>query len=322
MVTYTEAFDVFQIVDHLSGWHENSRKEYYQYFSKSFNMSQSDKMMLETYRRIRSKYHKEYPAANDSLFSEEAISGDVFTRTFAKVKTVDKALSILKKNKRVNNTDLKEIVKVYKHFKMSISKLVRESAILKDEAQRLNKIFKKKKFSSNIKKLDKFFDLPTNKIKGGRIKLVWWPPTERPIVDFQSGRVILRINPIKHTKYLDEDFMLKALIHSLIVSLGKNKKENLSKVFMDTCPKIKERGIAKYLWFEEPLLDALSRYYLPYLGNKKKFNPYTVRSESPWVDVFSKYLFGLTQHSIGRKTKFTREFVTISASYCSMLQKL
>jgi len=322
MVSYTEAFDVFQIIDHLSGWHVNSRKEYFQYFEKTFKLDHKDKMMLETYRRIRSKYHKDYPASDNSLFSDEAISGDIFSRTFASEESVDKALLKLKKNKRVNNGDLKEIVKVYKHFKKNVSTIVRESALLGDEAKRLNKILKKKKFTSNIKKLDKFFDLPTSKIKGGRIKLVWWPKTENPLVDFQSGRVILRINPIKHTKYLDIDFVVKALVHSLIVSLGKNKKDNLSKIFMDNCPKIKEKGMAKYLWFEEPLMDALSRYYLPYLAIKKKFNPYDIKSESPWVEVFSKYLFGLTRHTITRKSKFSREFVTISASYCSTLQNL
>lgn len=321
-VSYTEAFDVFEIVDHLSGWHKNSRVEYFKYFEKTFKLNRSDKMMLDSYRRLRSKFYKEYPLAENSIFSEEAIANDLISSAFVKESTIDRAILQLRKRNKVKDEDLKEFVKVYKHFKPQISKLVRESTLLKDEAKRLNKILKKKKFINNIKKLDKFFDLRTHKISNGRIKLVWWPETAEPVVDFRGGRVILRMNPVKHSKMIDEDFILFALVDSLIVSLSKNKKENLSKIFLDGCPQVKKKSIPATEWFEVPLIDSLSKYYLPKLSNKKSFNPYLVKSESAWRDVFSKYLFGLAQYSIQRKAKFDREFVTISANYCSQLLSL
>lgn len=318
-VSYTEAFDVFEIMDHVSGWHPNSRKEYFKYFDKTFKMNHSDRLMLKTYRKIREKYHVVYPNAENSIFSEETISNDVISSAFIGESTVDRAISILRKKKRVKDADLKELVKVYRHFKPQVSKIVREGRLLIDEAKRLNKILKKQKIISNIKKLDKFFDLPTHRIKNGRIKLVWWPKTSAPIVDFRAGRVILRMNPIKHAELIDEEFITYTLVDSLIVSLSKNKKENLSKVFKDGCPQIKSKGLKLTDWFEAPLIDSLSRYYLPKLTARKKFNPYIVKGQTPWREVFSKYLFGLSQYSIKRKAKFDREFVTISANYCSQL---
>jgi hypothetical protein len=321
-VSYTEAFDVFEIVDQLSGWHDNSRVEYFKYFDKTFKLNRSDKMMLDSYRRVRSTYHKAYPNAENSIFSEEAIPNDSLSNTFSKESTVDRAILQLRKRQKVKDKDLKDLVKIYKHFKPQVSKIVRESALLSDEAKRLNKILKKKKIINNIRKLDKFFDLPTHRIKNGRIKLVWWPSTSGPVVDFRGGRVIIRMNPVKHSKLITEEFILFALVDSLIISLSKNKKENLSKIFLDGCPEIKKKSIQKTQWFEIPLIESLSRYYLPKLTNKKKFNPYKVSSESSWVDVYSKYLFGLAQYSMSRKAKFDREFVTISSNYCSQLLSL
>ena len=321
-VSYTEAFDVFEVVDHLSGWHKNSRVEYFKYFEKTFKINNSDKMMLDSYRRLRAKYHKAYPDAENSIFSEEAIANDTLSSTFTTESTVDRAILKLRKKNKVKDVDLKELVKIYKHFKPQVSKIVRESALLEDEAKRLNKILKKKKIVNNIKKLDKFFDLPTHRIKNGRIKLVWWPATSEPVVDFRGGRVILRMNPVKHSKLIDEDFILYALVDSLITSLSKNKKENLSKIFLEGCPAVKKKSMRKVDWFEIPLIESLSRYYLPKLTNKKKFNPYLVKSNKPWTNVYSKYLFGLAQYSMKRKAKFDREFVTISSNYCSQLLSL
>ncbi|PIK15934.1 hypothetical protein [Halobacteriovorax sp. JY17] len=321
-IDYSEAFDVFQIVDGISNWKEGTPKEYRDYYEKTFQLTSADKDMLEKYKAIRLKYYKEYPKAQNSIFSESTISADILSRTFARVKSLDQGLLLLKKKKYIEIDDLKELVSVYKHFKKNISVIVKESTILSSEAKRLERILKKSKMTSNIKKLDKFFDLPTSKIIGGRIKLVWWPQTERPSIAFQGGRVILRVNPIKHAEMLDEEFLTQVVVHSLIISQSKTIKENLSKVFLDTCPGIREKGIAKDLWFEVPLIEALSRYYMVSQKLKKKFNPYNIKTESVWVDVYSKYLFGLTQYSVARKSKFDREFISISANYCQNLLKL
>ena len=321
-IDYSEAFDVFQIVDGVSAWKDGTPKEYRKYYEDTFELSSEDKKMLEKYKSIRLKYYKEYPKAQGSIFSGSAISSDILSRTFASEKSLDEALLTLKKKNYIELEDLKILVSVYKHFKKNVSAIVKESSILASEARRLGKILKKSRMTSNIRKLDKFFNLPTRKIKGGRIKLVWWPQTDSPSIDFQGGRVILRVNPIKHAGMLDEEFLTQLVVHSLIISQSRSVKENLSKVFLDACPKIQEKGIAKDLWFEVPLIEALSRYYMPSKALKKKFNPYLVKTESAWVDVYSKYLFGLTQYSVKRRAKFDREFISFSANYCQNLLKL
>lgn len=321
-IDYSEAFDVFQIVDGISQWKDGTPKEYRDYYEKTFEISNDDKEMLKLYSGIRTKYHKAYPKAEQSIFSEISISSDIVSRTFASEKSLDRALLTLKKKKLMKVEDIKKLVKVYRHFKKNISQIVKESSLLSSEASRLEKMIKKSKINRNIKKLDKFFDLPTNKIKGGRIKLVWWPNSERPAVDFQGGRIILRVNPIKHVGMLNEEFLTQVIVHSLIINQGKTVKENLSKIFLDNCPKIEEKGLTKDLWFEVPLIEALSRYYMPAQKLKKKFNPYDVKTENTWVDVYAKYLYGLTQYSVNTKSKFDSKFVMHAASYCEMLLKL
>ncbi|WP_127717597.1 hypothetical protein [Halobacteriovorax sp. HLS] len=318
-VSYTEAFDVFEIVDQISAWHPNTRSQYRQYFDKTFTLSMSDKLMLDKYAKVRSKYHTLYPDAENSIFSEEAIANDSLSSSFSSQSTVDRSIAFLRKKNKIKDGDLKELVSVYKHFKPQVSKIVRESALLHDEAKRLNKILKKSKILSNIKKLDKFFDLPTHRIKNGRIKLVWLPATSEPMVDYRGGRVIIRMNPVKHSKLIGEDFVLYSLVDSLFVSLSKNKKENFSKIFVDGCPKIKTKSMPKEFWFQAPLVEAFSRYYLKELKNKKAFNPYEIKSSSPWTSSFSSFLYGLSSYSIKRKSKLDREFMTISANYCSQL---
>ena len=76
------------------------------------------------------------------------------------------------------------------------------------------------------------------------------------------------------------------------------------------------------LWFEEPLVEAISKYYLPYESLKKKFNPYSVKSETPWINTFSKFLFGLTQYSVKRRSQFDMEFVSTGAKFCQNLLNL
>lgn len=321
-IVYTEAFDVFEIVDGISQWRAGTPIEYRRYYEETFGLSSADKEILERYKAIREKYHREYPKAENSIFTDSDLSSDIVARTFASEVTLDQALKTLKKKKRMEVEDIKELVLVYKHFKKNISVIVKESSLLKSEANRLSKLIKKSKLTRNIRKLDKFFNLPTSKISGGRIKLVWWPQTDRPSVAVQGGRVILRVNPIKQAGMIDEEFLIQALVHSQIISQGKTVKENLTKVFLESCPSIKDKGIAKELWFETPLVEAISKYYLPYETLKKRFNPYTVTSESPWINTFSKFLFGLTQHSIKRKSQFDREFVTTGAKFCQNLLKI
>ncbi len=321
-ITYTEAFDVFEIVDGISLWKEGVPKGYRDYYEKTFGISNTDKYMIKKYKALREKYHSEYPKSVDSIFTDSKISSDIIVRTFASVDTLDQGLKLLKKKKLMELEDIKELVLIYKHFKENISVIVKESSLLDSEAKRLSKLVKKSKLEKNIKKLDKFFNLPTSKIKGGRIKLVWWPQTELPSVSYQGGRVILRVNPIKHSNMLDEEFLTKALVQSLIVTQGKTVKENLSKVFLAECPGIKDKGIDKTLWLEVPLVEAISKYYLPFQVLKKKFNPYSIESESPWVSTFSKFLYGLTQHSVKRRAQFDREFVSTSAKYCQNLLNL
>lgn len=321
-IVYSESFDVFQIIDGISNWKDGAPKEYREYYEKTFKLTSSDDEILKKYAAIRKKYHRPYPRSEGSIFSDGQISSDIISRTFASVNTLDQALLQIKTKKLMEIEDLKQLVSVYKHFKKNVSVIVKESSLLDSEAKRLDKILKKEKVTSNIKKLDKFFNLPTNKIIGGRIKLVWWPQTERPSVDFQGGRVILRVNPIKHASMLDEEFLTQTVIHSLIISQSKTNKENLSKVFLDNCPSIKAKGLVKDLWFEVPLIEALSRYYIPSEKFKKKFNPYEVNSGSAWVDTYSKYLFGLTQYSVSRRASFDREFVSIAAKYCQNLLNL
>ncbi|WP_372654386.1 hypothetical protein [Halobacteriovorax sp.] len=321
-IVYTEAFDVFEIVDGISQWKIGTPIEYREYYENTFGLSNADKEMLKKYKAIREKYHREYPKAENSIFSESELSSDIIARTFASSMTIDQALKTLKKKKRMEVEDIKELVLVYKHFKKNISTIVKESSLLESEAKRLSKLIKKSRLTRNIKKLDKFFNLPTSKIKGGRVKLVWWPRTDKPSIAVQGGRVIFRVNPIKQAGMIDEELLMQSLVRSLIISQGKTVKENLSKVFIEGCPSIKDKKMAVDLWFEEPLVEAISKYYLPYESLKKKFNPYSVKSETPWINTFSKFLFGLTQYSVKRRSQFDMEFVSTGAKFCQNLLNL
>ena len=78
---YSEATNVFEIMDHVSLWHKKLSRVYFNEWSKRFTLSLEDKNYLEQYKDLRQKYHKDIGQGED-LFGEMPIGYDSFSAYF------------------------------------------------------------------------------------------------------------------------------------------------------------------------------------------------------------------------------------------------
>ena len=311
---YSEATDVFEIMDHVSMWHGSLSRSYINEWQKRFPLNLKDKGILAEYKKIRLKHHKVVVSEGTDVFGKMPIGYDRLSKAFYSSKSIGEALKKLEK-KKIDKEDIKFLKKFYKHFKDRITLFVKESSQFQVKVLGLNQKWKNEKAHSYMKKFVKFV---LGK-KGRKIKTimrpVWYPQGEKSRVDLRGPYLIIRIHPLETMSRWDIDLYLEKSVESIIHGQPINQRTNLSKIFRQRC-----RGREDEL--QQSLKIVFAKMLPKSMNEKKKFELYNKWDKRTFINVYSKLLFPLASAEMKGKDKFSGKFMLQASKLCREVHDL
>gem|GEM_PF-1859432 len=315
--TYSEAADVFEIVDHVSQWHPSLSGEYRKAWVKKFPLTLEDKSNFSKYAAIRKKYYAESPlgsSGEEDLFGKVVHGFDRFSETFYENRSLLEVFKSLQK-KGYKTEDIKFLVSFFRTYKSQISSFVKESTHFSVKLLDLNKSWKETNLDKAARKLSPFI---LGK-EGRKVRLtllpVWWPANALPTVDIRGPYLILRYNPIAHTNSWNMQMISNKMVEGLLQGQSKNQRSNLNKIFEDKCN-------GRQYELREAVRVVMGSMFPSSLKKKKDFDAYQKWSSSNFIDVYAKLLFPLLERELKGKGFFAGDFMTEASAICRSLHRL
>ena len=320
-ISYSEATDVFVLMDYVSGYRFGEFHEYQNSWKKKFPFTLEDKNMFNRYKEIRAKYEERKELSIDQdklLFSHVFIPQfDKIADAFYTSKSVGQAL--IKLRVSLEADDVKFLASFYTHFQNKISSYVKESTHFNRKLKTINKHIKSYKVRGLLKKFSKFLNIPKGRMNF-KLLFVWWPSDRMPRISYGHNVILLHYNPIQHTDKIDVPRIAQTLVRYMLFRQTINSKENLSKRFFNDC-KIKLIDSVNIL--ERPMMVLWGKILLEKQKAKKKdFNLYQSWDQNPWINTYAKMLYPVAEKSFSKKENIAVSFIQDAAKICKELNQL
>lgn len=311
---YSEATDVFEIMDHVSMWHSDLSRSYFNEWQKRFPLGVKDKGLLAEYKKIRIKHQASFVKVETDIFGKMPVGFDRLSKPFYSSKSIGEALKKLEK-KKININDIKFLKTFYKHFQPKITKLVKESSHFQVKVLGLNQKWKNKKAQSYMRKFVKFILGKNGRKVKTVMRPVWYPAGEKSRVDLRGPYIIIRVNPLETMTSWDLNLYLEKSVESIIHGQPINQRSNLTSIFRQRC-----RG--REIEFQKSLKVVFAKMLPIALNKKKKFDLYKNWDKSTFVNVYSKLLYPLASKEMKGKDKFAGRFMLQASRMCREVHDL
>jgi hypothetical protein len=314
-IGYSEATDVFQLMDHVTGF-KLSLPIYAQVWAKKFPLTVQDRNLFSDYIKLRKRYYqqKEFKSFDQSklLFSHIYVPQfDKFADAFYTSRSVGEALKKLKRTLKPN--ELTFLANFYKHYQPKISQFIKESTLFSQKLKSINKQLKKIKLAQTMKKMGQFLGVP-KKLMNLQLLFVWWPAKVGPQVTYGHNVVLLHYNPISQTENIDMQTIAEMVMKAFIFRMPYNQKENLSKRFFSEC---RPRKIDSENILQTPLMVLAGKIMAHKASVKKKeFNLYQQWDDNPWVNLYAKTLYPALESALQRREMISVHFISQAAQMC------
>jgi hypothetical protein len=319
-IEYSEAVDVFEILDGLSNWNEKGNSLY---LTMGINLSDDDQKLVEKYKKIRIKYHKSLLQENENnLFSSLDKRGadkfDAFSMSFYNSKTVDQALGKLRQI--VKPDDHKKVIEIIKGLKKFILPMTKQSISFRSHVKILSKNLKKGGVSSLMRKAEKFYLIArTKSLKKINVYFTWWPTNSEVEIDQIGNNIIIRQNPITLTEPPSAS-LIAPKIMAIISGLQPNQQKlNISSQFLAICNP--SSTIPLDIILERPLSAVFGAILFRLKENKKEWNISNEWDSHPWVNTYARLIYPLVEQSIKGREGLAGGFISSAGKICSDLIK-
>jgi hypothetical protein len=313
--SYSEAADVFEIVDQLSQWHPSMHKEYRRAWETKFGVFKED-IHIQKYAYIRNEYYEKAKSKSSPLpniFGERDASFDFISKAFYSSKSVGEAIKKLQKKLKPN--EIKILKNVYTKYRPQISQLVKQSTAFKPHIIDWNKKWKKNRGLIILKKASAFLGLKLTKKNNIRIMPIWWPSGLAPLIETRGNILLLRTHPHEEEMtWKSHEIILKS-IDSMMRHFSPNQKSNLSAIFEKSCS---GRGPE----FTDALLLMWSNIYPQKIRLKKEFSLYKDWAPKVFLNIYIKLLFPLLEQVVKKKGVIGGDFIQKAALLCRDLHYL
>ncbi len=319
---YSEATDVFNLMDHVSNFRFNKLPIYRQQWERKFPISLEEQNLFKRYIQLRHKYYKSRKLEgfdqNKLLFTHQFIPQfDFIADCFYTSRSVAEAFKKLRK--KLKPEELKFLTTFYKHFQKKIGFFLKESTQFSQKLKALNKEIKKYKLQQTIKKMANFLGVAKRNMQFN-MQFVWWPSEQGPLVTYGHNVVLLHYNPISQTDAIDIKQIAEMVMRAVIYRMPFNLKQNLSKRFFQEC---KPQGINYENILERPLMVLAGAIYAEKnIKKKKEFNLFEHWDDNPWVNAYVKMIFPALEQAFSRKENISVSFIQNAAAACSELVTL
>lgn len=314
---YSEATDVFEIMDHVTRWDPALTAAYRTAWEKKFPLDLETKGDFSTYAQIRLDYfekNKEESVEND-IFGSGNKGYDAFSDAFYSSKSIGEALRKLE-SRGLPADSIKFLVSFYRKYKKKISFFVKESSHFPVRLLEINNRWKKQRLGSTMKKITKFV---LGK-EGRKFKLilrpVWWPSNLPPEIDIRGPYLIVRFNPLNKARQIPMEELASKGIESILSYQKSNQRRNLTKIFRANCN-------GREIELKAALTILFAAVYPKAMASKKSFNLYANWSRSVFVDLYVKLLFPLFERELkSQKNTFAGTFMDQATLLCKKINRL
>lgn len=326
-VEYSEAADVFDILDNVSNWLEGfCEEEYQKYWSQKFGITESDKQLFSEYKTLREKYYKDPDQAEKDPFKNRngffstlgSITADPIAEAFYSSGKLSDAYQKLMAT--LTTEDLDFLKKFHKHFEDKYAILLKESAHFKKIVKKLDPAFKKSSVKTLFEDASRFYNVKED--LNYKVLYVWWPPIERSQASPTGNFLLMRYNPIKHadTAGQDTDIVFHEIVHTISARQNLAQKQMLTKEFLKTCP-IQDK-MKKLKILEEPLAVAIGQLLYLKRVEPKRLDLSAKAYIDPWISVYGKMLFPIVDEYMKNKKTIDQDFVKPATATCNELVKM
>jgi len=291
-VAYREPADIFDIMDSVSQWWPGfTEVEYQKYWDKKFGSDEKDKELFKKYGSFREKYYNDPdqkekdPLKNRNGFFSTlgSINADPVAEAFYSSSSMAEAFGKLKKI--ITPKEFGFLKDFYKHFEPRYSQLTTESKKVFPKAVTLvKKSTSRKGIREYLERVADFYNVKVDVTY--TVIYVWWPPLNRTYASPTGKYLVMRYNPIKHSKYDDSDIVMHEIIHTISAKQSLKQKKTLTKEFLNKCSINGKMESLRIL--EEPLAVIFGQmlFIKQFIPNKFRFdsNWYS----KPWISMFAK----------------------------------
>jgi hypothetical protein len=319
-VSYSEAADVFEIMDHVSLWSTHLSPAIRRHWEKKFGpIGGEDLNMINKYIAIRRKSDINYASyiketsPEISLFGNTGIDKVPFSMAFYNSKSVGEALK--RASPFFNGEDYKFLTSFYKHFLPKIKELVKESTSFKAHIGNYNRALKKVHADKILKRLAAFLGLKISAKTGLKYLVTWWPPEEEPLYEARGNFIMLRYHPLSGAKVWKGQTLLQAGVETFMANMTPNQKSNSAKIFNRHC-------VGRTIEFNDAMETLWSKVLPEKWSMKKKFTLYKTWHKDIFSDLYTKLLFPLVEESLASRQNIEGNFIHQAATLCAELHSL
>ena len=324
-VVYSETANLFQILDCVSQWWNDSCGDEGAYRKEWVNHSKltdADLDLLKKYSTLREKYYKNEDSAEkdpsknrNGLFATTgAISADPIALAFYRAHDVEAALINLEPV--VSKEDRVFLRLFYKHFKNGANFFLRESTAFAPLAQRVNAQLKDGQYLAFLDKVKQFYGVSFD--LNYKALYIWWPLPNRDYAYAVGDQLVLSKNPKAQLSWPDEDVIFHEIVHTISARQSFKQKQALTQAFLDEC-KIDLKEKKNNIW-EEPMAVAIGQMLFLKRFNPDRFKKETNWYRNAWVNKFSQAVFPLVEKAFAKNKILDVDFARAAGRACKGLR--
>lgn len=320
-IAYSEAANVFDVMDNVSNWWPGfCEEEYQKYWDNKFPLTQKDRDLFEKYRSIRERYYNDPDQAekdplknrNGIFATLGAITADPVAEAFYSADTLDGAFEKLATTVKPDELDF--LRGFYSAFAGRYKILLDESKPFKEVAEQITKTLQKPGLNGYFEKVARFYRVTAD--LSYRVLYVWWPPIDRTNASPTGKFLLMRYHPVKHLQdaKIDSEIVFHEVVHTISARQDLAQKQALTKEFIATCDtqgKIKRMNV-----LEEPLAVAFGQSLFLQQFDPTRYNYGSNWYSEKWTNLFSKLIYPTVKEEFEAGRTITDGLVQKAGKHC------
>ena len=294
-VTYSEAANLFFVMDNVSAWLDGFTDPAFRAeWIKRFGWSTADQAMADRYREYRARTYidsqdpEEDPGkSSEGMFAARGpvtTADDPLAAYFMRQTDIRNALRGL--DGAVTAKDARLLRAFYQHFEPRSRQIMDESRSLQNDAAALGHLLASRATDRFADRMSKYYGVETDGTF--TVLFVHYPAGQRSRAGVLGGKFILLKSPVG-SKIASDDWdtiVFHEFAHYISALQPAKQKRILTRQFLAACSLPK--GVNPLWLLEEPLAVAWGQATYSLKVRGRPFNPLENWYSVPWIDIVSR----------------------------------
>ncbi len=322
-VRYSEAANIFEIMDNTSNWCPGFNDEAYeQFWRENLKITDEDTVLFKQYKKLRESHYNDpdqyekSPLKNRNGFFSTigSINADPLAEAFYSSTTLDEAFFKLKT--LLPQEELAFLRGFYAHFSDRYSRLLSESRDFDKTVRTSMKAVNRVGVEKFLRNISTFYGVKDS--VRYEVLFVWWPPISRSNATPSGNYLVMRLNPTRHANEDNTDVIFHEVVHAISARQDLNQKQKFTEEFLRIC----EVGakLQKLKILEEPLAVANGQMLYQSRFQPKRFEHSSKWYNNAWISMFGKLLYPTVKSYSDARKSMDLDFIRKAAGMCAEIK--